>query len=105
MNPIRIADPAEGGSKSQNQAPQRSSELSKEDLLKENGLLKARITSLESDKAKVGEREKAIAEKMAHGLSRQQAISVLDRQDAHDIQRAKEKAEKEAAAKAAAAKK
>ena len=44
----------------------------------------ARISELTSQQQQTSETEKKIAEKMANGLTRQQAISVITRQAAYD---------------------
>ena len=104
MNLNRIADPAQGGdARPKAKTAQETIDAQNEEITR----LKARVSELEGEKAKASEREVAIAKKMEHGLSREQAIAVLSRQEAHDKSKAeaeKAKAESEKA-KAATAKK
>ena len=64
-------------------------------LATENTALKARIKELEAVQQQKAEDEKVIGEKMARGLSRQQAITVIERQRKFDADKAAEKAKAE----------
>ena len=60
------------------------------DLAAENATLKARIAELEAQAKQNVADEKIIAEKMRHGLSREQALQVISRQRAYDTKKAAE---------------
>ena len=93
MNRIRyIADASGGGGKTPS-APTVA------ELLAETARLNGIINGLQAEKAKNSEREKLVVEKMSHGLSREQAIQVIKRQEEHDAAKA-EAANKAVAEKA-----
>ncbi len=58
-----------------------------EALRAENAELKERLAKVESAAAEAADLEKKIAEKMTHGLSRNQAIAVINRQAIYDAQK------------------
>jgi len=58
------------------------------DLRAENESLKKALDVLQAHSAKNTLREKAIVEKMARGLSREQSIAVIQRQEEHDAKKA-----------------
>jgi len=66
-----------------------AAEATPEDILGAVAELKAKIAAHEAQKQKTDALEKAIAEKVRLGLTREQAINALNRQEAFDAAKTK----------------
>jgi hypothetical protein len=56
-------------------------------LQAEIGRLSGVVADFQARKASAAAKEKVVAEKMTHGLSREQAIAVIERQEKYDAAR------------------